>query len=223
MIMDGDVISLNTVEKYMRELGLFAKVKKRWRLQDIDVDGTYSVAHRIFRAEDGIDVTSSGELLAGDITYLKFKNRTYYLSIVMDLFNREIIGWSLDDNLSLRGVSNALQKAIEHNRIKKDARVIFHSDRGAQYASDVYRDLLKENNIIPSMSRSGNCYDNAFVESWFKTFKHEFFFRNRFIDYEDLRLKIFYNIEVWYNRERMHSSLGFLSPVQYKEKYQDAA
>ena len=181
------MISQNTVEKYMKEMGLMANIKRKWRPQIIDADQTYSVANRVFKTEDGISAKSPGELLAGDITYLKFKNKFYYLSVVMDLFTREVIGWSLNDTLSTIGISNALQKAIHHKLIKHDAKVVFHSDRGSQYASDAYRELLKSHNIIPSMSRKGNCYDNAFVESFFKTFKYEFFFRNNFKDEYDLR------------------------------------
>ncbi|MCB1073883.1 MAG: IS3 family transposase, partial [Chlamydiia bacterium] len=205
------------------ELGFRANIRRKWRPQKIELGQTYSIANRIFKAENGIVAKAPGELLAGDITYLKFKNKFYYLSIVMDLFTREIIGWSLNDTLSTIGISNALKKALEHRKINKDARVVFHSDRGSQYASDAYRELLTEHNIIPSMSRKGNCYDNAFVESFFKTFKYEFFFRNQFKDEEDLRSKIFYNIDSWYNRERLHSSLGYLSPAEYKEKHQTAA
>ena len=118
LLKNGDVISKNTVEKYMKESGLVANVKRKWRPQVIDDGDTYSVASRIFKTEEGIFAKSLGNLLPRDITYLKFKNKFYYLSVVMDLATREIIGWSLNDSLSTIGISNALKKAIKHGKIR---------------------------------------------------------------------------------------------------------
>lgn len=97
-----------------------------------------------------------------------------------------------------------------------DAEVVFHSDRGSQYASEAYRNFLKNKNVTPSMSRKGNCYDNAYVESWFSSLKKEWIYRHQYETEDQLRALVFEYIEVWYNKKRKHSSLGYLSPVQYK-------
>ena len=118
---------------------------------------------------------SCGEVFAGDITYLKLIGGTVaYLAVVMDIFSRKIVGWSLGLSMETSLVLDALEQALVKR--KKDVQILFHSDRGSQYASKIYRDLLKKNEVLPSMSRRGNCYDNAFVESFFGTLKKEFIY-----------------------------------------------
>ena len=124
----------------------------------------------------------------------------------MDLFNREIIGWSIGRTLETKLVLRALDSAIR--KVGPDAEIIFHSDRGSQYASEAYRKLLKQHNIIPSMSRRGNCYDHCYVESWFASLKKEWLYRTNYSTEEELRSLVFEYIEVWYNKHRKHSALG---------------
>jgi len=134
--------------------------------------------------------------------------------VVLDLFNREVVGWSmgrsLETSLVLRALDNAMKK------VGSDAEIIFHSDRGSQYASKAYRNFLKNKNIKPSMSRSGNCYDNAYVESWFSSLKKEWIYRSNYSTEAELKALVFEYIEVWYNKKRKHSSLGNQSPEKYK-------
>lgn len=138
----------------------------------------------------------------------------------MDLYTREIVGWSMSRSLKTQLVLDALDSAMHVT--SPDAEVIFHSDRGSQYASDAYRKMLKNNDRKPSMSRRGNCYDNSYVESWFGSLKKDLIYRRAFSTESDLRNAVFEYIEVWYNRKRKHSSLGYVSPEQFKMSNQFA-
>ena len=211
----GIVISENTVAKYMREMGLDARLKKKYRIQTTDSNHSDPIAPRLFKAEDE-DALPSGpnEVLAGDITYLKYGSKFLYLAVVLDLFNREVVGWSMGDSLETTLVLKALDSAML--KVGPDAKIIFHSDRGSQYASEAYRNFLKNKEITPSMSRKGNCYDNCYVESWFSSLKKEWIYRHQFSTKKELRGLVFEYIETWYNNKRRHSSLGYLSPVEYK-------
>lgn len=212
-------VSENTVAKYMREMGLDARHKKPYKVQTTDSQHSHKTAPRLFKVEqEGSVPTAPGKVLAGDITYLRLGTgrRFLYLAVVIDLFNREVVGWSMGKSLEKTLVLDALEMAM--GNVGSDARVIFHSDRGSQYASDAYRKFLKNNNVKPSMSRKGNCYDNAYVESWFSSLKKEWLYRTDYSGEVELRALVFEYIEVWYNKTRRHSSLGFLSPVEYKMK-----
>lgn len=206
-------ISENTVAAYMRHMGLSATLKKRFRINTTDSNHKGPIAPRRFKSEEALP-SKPYEVLAGDITYIKINGKFVYLAVVMDLFNRQILGWSLSDSLASDLVVSAMRDALEY--CDPNTKIIFHSDRGSQYASKVFLDLLELKRVIPSMSRKGNCYDNCFVESWFKSFKTELIYRNTFIDKQDLRSNIFWYIEAWYNLRRRHSSLDYQSPIDYK-------
>ena len=212
----GIKVSENTVAKYMSELGLNADRKAKYRVMTTDSNHTNPIAERLFKAEDVEALPNApGEVLAGDITYLRIsKYHHIYLAVVIDLYNREVVGWSLGDSLETGLIIRALESAMY--AVGPDAEVIFHSDRGSQYASEAYRKLLKSSNIKPSMSRKGNCYDNAYVESFFASLKKECVYRTEYSSEQELRAMVFEYIETWYNRKRRHSSLDYLSPVQYK-------
>jgi len=154
---EGIIISENTVAKYMREMGLDARLKKKFRVLTTDSKHTYPIASRLFKTEDEHCLpTEPGQVLAGDITYLKLsKHNHVYLAVVLDLYNREVVGWSMSRSLETRLTLDALHMAIK--KTSPGAEVIFHSDRGVQYASTAYRRFLKAQNIRPSMSRRGNC------------------------------------------------------------------
>ena len=213
----GHSMSENTVAKYMREMGLDARLKKKFRIQTTDSNHPHPIAPRLFKAEDDNPLPKRpGELLAGDITYLKYGGKFVYLAVVLDLFNREVLGWSMSDNLRTGLVLRALDSAMK--KVGPSAEVIFHSDRGSQYASEAYRNFLKSKDIKPSMSRKGNCYDNSYVESWFASLKKEWVYRHRPSTKEEMRNLVFRYIETWYNKKRRHSALGYLSPLDYKAK-----
>jgi hypothetical protein len=209
------IVSENTVAKYMSEMGLDARLKKKFRIQTTDSNHQEPIAPRIFQTENENCLPEiPGKILAGDITYLQLGSKFIYLAVVLDLFNREVVGWSMGNSLESSLVLRALDSAMR--KVGSDAEIIFHSDRGSQYASEAYRNFLKNKNIKPSMSRRGNCYDNAYVESWFASLKKEWIYRNNYSTENELKSLVFEYIEVWYNKKRKHSSLGYLSPEKYR-------
>lgn len=216
------IVSENTVAKYMRELGLDARHKKAFIPQTTDSSHEDPIADRVFKVEeDNALPTKPGEVLAGDITYLRLgANNFLYLAVVLDLFNREVVGWSMSKTMKTDLVLTALENAMK--KVGPDAEVIFHSDRGSQYASEAYRKFLKNNNVLPSMSRKGNCYDNAYVESWFASLKKESLYRASYSTEKELKALVFEYIEVWYNKRRKHSALDYVSPEEYKNNYRSA-
>lgn len=216
----GFKISENTVAKYMRELGLDARLKKKFRVVTTDSNHRHPIAPRLFQTDNHEAPTEPGKVLAGDITYLRLGKRFIYLAVVMDLYNREILGWSMSWSLETQLVLQAMDMAMR--KVGPDAEIIFHSDRGSQYASDAYRKFLRNKNVKPSMSRRGNCYDNAYVESWFSSLKKEWVYRHKYSTAGELRTLVFEYIETWYNKKRKHSSLGYLSPEMYRRKNQSA-
>jgi len=181
-------VSENTVAKYMAEMGLDARHKKAYKVSTTDSNHNHKIAPRLFKVEKEHSLpTEPGKVLAGDITYLRLgTGRNFlYLAVVIDLFNREVVGWSMSKSLETKIVLDALDMAMK--RTSPDAEVIFHSDRGVQYASEAYRKFLKNNHVKPSMSRKGNCYDNAYVESWFSSLKKEWLYRRNYFNEKELR------------------------------------
>ena len=212
----GVVICENTVAKYMKEMGLDARLKKKFRVVTTDSSHKNPIADRLFKFEDHHTMpTGPGQVLAGDITYLKLGHGFLYLAVVLDIYTREIVGWSMQRSMKTKLILDALAAAMV--KVGPDAEIIFHSDRGSQYASEAYRNFCKPRGVIPSMSRRGNCYDNAYVESWFASLKKERVYRRKYNTESELRAAVFDYIEVWYNRKRRHSALGYLSPLEYKQ------
>lgn len=211
----GFHVSENTVAKYMRELGLDARLKKKFRVVTTDSNHSSPIADRLLKVEDHQTLPKApGEVLAGDITYIKLGSSFLYLAVVIDLYTRAVVGWSMQRSLHTGLVLDALAAAMA--TVGPDAQVIFHSDRGSQYASEAYRNFCNSNGVLPSMSRRGNCYDNAYVESWFGGFKKEWLYRRLYSTESELRAIVFDYIEVWYNRKRRHSALGYVSPMQFE-------
>ncbi len=141
-----------------------------------------------------------------------------YLAVVMDLFSRRIVGWAMSENIDSKLVQSAMHMALLHRRPANS--LIHHSDRGIQYASEGFQDLLNANKIVCSMSRKGNCWDNACVESFFGSLKSEWTKDKIYDSFEDGKKDIFNYIEMFYNRKRRHASLGYVSPVVYEEMYE---
>jgi transposase InsO family protein len=162
------------------------------------------------------NVPMPNKIWASDITQYWTGGGWIYLAVVMDLFSRRIIGWSMQGTLREGLVLDALEMAFQQRG--EEAPEIFHSDQGSQYTSFALRDKLEEYGIKPSLSHRGSCYDNAVVESFFKTVKSELLRLMRFNSREEARAKLFEYIEVFYNRTRMHSSLGYKSPVEFEKQ-----
>ena len=152
-----------------------------------------------------------------DITYLWTDEGWLYLAIVLDLFNREVVGWSLKPRMTADIVTDALTMACFRKR--PAAGLMHHSDRGSQYASHAFQDKLKAFGMTCSMSRKGNCWDNAPTESWFNSFKNERVHGIRYATHADMKAASFEYIEVFYNRKRQHSTLGYRSPIQFLENW----
>jgi transposase InsO family protein len=210
----GVRVSENTVAKLMRAQGLAAKARRRFvpRTTDSAHDGPVA-PNRI-----GRDFTADAPNTrwTGDITYVATGEGWLYLAVVLDLYSRRVVGWSMRPHLRAELACEALDMALQARQPK--AGLLHHSDRGVQYASEAYRRRLREARIEPSMSRPGNCYDNAVTESFFGTLKTELVNHERYATHEQARRSLFEWIEVFYNRQRRHSSLGYLSPEAFEAK-----
>jgi transposase InsO family protein len=156
-----------------------------------------------------------------DITYVWTREGWAYLAVILDLFSRAVVGWAIDASLSTQLPLAALDTAIRRRR--PAAGLVHHSDRGCQYTSREYRNVLAELGITVSMSRTGNCWDNAVAESFFATLKNELVYRRAWKDRGELRASCFEYIEVFYNRRRLHSSIGYKTPAAVELEYQAAA
>jgi len=208
----GFSCSKNRVARLMRKQGITARTKRRFRV-------TTNSNHKLPVANNLVEMQFNPEqknrLWTTDITYIWTREGWLYLSVMLDLWSRAVISWnaerSMDENLVIKTLDKALMQR------KPSGELILHSDRGSQYASHRLRNILKENNITQSMSSKGNCYDNAPTESFFSTLKRELVYRERFKTREEAKQKLFEYIEVFYNRQRRHSTLGYLSPMQFEK------
>jgi transposase InsO family protein len=199
----------------MQANNIKAKGKKKY-ITTTDSKHDLPVANNVLNQE--FTTGAPNEKWTTDITYIWTKQGWLYLAVVLDLFSRRIVGWSMQPTLAKELVIAALQMAL---RMRQPASgLLHHSDRGSQYASNEYQQLLKQDGFQPSMSRKGNCYDNAAMESFFATLKKELVYHKSYQTHQDAKRDIFYYIEVWYNRKRRHSSLGYLSPEEYEQDWQ---
>lgn len=206
--------SKNTVAKLMRVTGLRSKMHRRFRLHTTDSRHGHRLApNRLNRA---FCQAQPNQAWAADITYIGTVEGWLYLAVVIDLCSRQIVGWSTSDSLAAELCCQALANALEQRRPPRG--LLHHSDRGVQYACDAYQGLLTQHGLQPSMSRRGNCYDNAVTESFFGTLKTELVHHQRYATREAARQSLFEYIEVFYNRRRRHSALGYLSPAEYERQ-----
>lgn len=199
------------VARLMREHGLRARRHRRFKATT-DSRHTLPVAENVLERQFKAEVPDAR--WAADITYIWTQQGWLYLAVVMDLFSRRIVGWSMQETMERRLVLSALEMALGTRR--PPPGLLHHSDRGSQYASGDYQDRLRQAGCACSMSRKGNCWDNAPVESFFSTLKMELVHERRYETRQQARAEIFEFIEVWYNRQRLHSSLGYLSPADYE-------
>lgn len=199
----------NRVARIMKEHAIRATVKKRRFRRTTDSRHPYALASNLL-----IDRRQVDGVWAADMTFIPTSEGWLYVAVVMDLKSRKVIGLGMSDKFSQELASTTLRDAV--GRQSPGEGLIHHSDRGRQYASYAYQDLLREYGLTPSMSRSGNCYDNAYVESFFGTLKTELVHGERYRSRLEARLSIFEYVEVFYNRQRSHSALGYRSPEQYE-------
>ena len=208
----------------MGQAGIAGVAKKQYRVKTTDSNHELPIADRVFQVEEPDTwPTRPNEVWVGDLTYLPTDEGWLYLTVQMDVFTRKIVGFAMTDHMRAEAMLEALQPAMLTQKPKPGQRLVSHSDRGCQYAADSYRAKLKELKITASMSRRGNCYDNAFAESFFHTLKVELVHRRQFKTRAEAMAAIFEYIEVWYNRQRIHSSLGYQSPMEYERAALQAA
>ena len=210
----GWVVSRKRIRNIMKNLGLSVKMKRRFKINTTDSNHDLPIAPNILNRD--FYSSSPDEKYVGDITYIPTNEGWLYLATVIDLYSRKIVGWSMADNMKVSLVNDALHMALTTRKPQKG--LIWHTDRGSQYASYAHKDLLQEHDIIQSMSRKGNCWDNAVAESFFHTLKTELTHHEVYETRAEANQSIFEYIEVFYNRQRMHSSNNNLSPVEYEEK-----
>jgi transposase InsO family protein len=212
----GVACSQKRVARLMRLEGMRAVRPKRFVVttdSDHDKPIAENLLDRVFEAE------TPDTRWTADITYIWTSQGWLYLAVILDLFSRRIVGWAMDQRIERGLVLSALEMALGGRAAGQG--LLCHSDRGSQYASDDYRERLKEAGIVCSMSRRGNCWDNAPTESFFASLKKELVYRTRFTTREQARSAVFAWIEVWYNRKRLHSTLGYVSPEAFERQYQE--
>jgi putative transposase len=210
---NGHLISRKRVQRLMREAGLRAAKPKRFVITT-DSDHTFATARNIIARD--FTATASDRKWACDITYVPTGEDWLYLAVVIDLFSRRVVGHAMASTMTRSLVDEALRTAI--NRRSPSPGLIHHSDRGSQYASTDYQESLVQAGFLCSMSRKGDCWDNAPVESFFATLKKELVYRTRFKTRAEARAAIFQYIEAFYNVRRRHSTLGYLSPAEFEQR-----
>lgn len=208
---NGVACSVNTVARIMRKDGLAAKVKRRFKVTTDsahDLPTAPNRLNRCFRQE------RPNQAWVSDITFIATEEGWLYLAAEMDLYSRKIVGWAMSERLTTELVSAALSMALAQRR--PPAGLLHHSDRGCQFASGAFRQLLAAHESVCSMSRKGNAYDNAPMESFFGTLKRELIHPTTYVTRNQARTAVFEYIEVFYNRQRLHSTLGYQSPTEFE-------
>lgn len=212
LIARGIPCNRKTVAKVMKEAGICAKTHRKFRVTTTDSNHRQPVAPNVLDRE--FNVSKCNQTWLADITYVDTAEGWLYLAAVEDLCSRKIVGWAMSETIDSRLVVDALHMAMQ--RQLPGAGLIAHSDRGVQYASEHYQRLLHEHGITCSMSRKANCWDNAPMESLFATLKKELIHHENYRTREEARQSIFEYIEVFYNRIRRHSAIGYLSPEKFE-------
>jgi transposase InsO family protein len=216
LVAGGEMVCQNTVARIMRQERIRARIKRKYIPRTTDSRHGHRPA--INRLDRQFTAPRPNRKWVADITYVPTDQGWLYLAAVLDLYSRRIVGWSMADHLKMELVGDALQMAIEQRQ--PDPGLLHHSDRGVQYACDDYQHLLRTNGLECSMSGKGNCYDNAAMESFWATLKTELVHSTNYATRQEAQMSIFEYIEVFYNRVRLHSTLGYVSPEQFEASQQ---
>jgi transposase InsO family protein len=213
LVARGKTCSENTVARLMRAHGLAARTRRKYK---VTTDSAHSLplAENVLNRE--FEQDAPDRVWLADITYIWTLEGWLYLAAVLDVHSRKIVGWSLSHRMQTSLVMDALRMALGRRSPDQAKSLMHHSDRGSQYASQAFQDLLRERNITCSMSRKANCWDNAMMESFFATLKKERIHHESYSTREAARQSVFQYIELFYNTRRRHSALGYLSPEQYE-------
>jgi len=210
---EGLKVNKKKIARLMRLGKISAKTKRKFKVTTVQNTKAQASENLL---KGNFNSKKENRIWTSDITYLWTKEGWVYLAVIMDVYSRKIVGWSVGSSLSAELIVKAFTMAIVHRNPEQG--IIFHSDRGSQYTSSSVRELLKNYRITQSMSSTGNCYDNAITESFFHTLKTELIFWNSYQTREEAKRSIFEYIEIFYNRERLHSSLNYLSPFEFELK-----
>lgn len=205
----------NTVARLMKAEGLRSRAKRRFKPQTTDSRHDRPVAQNTLNRE--FYPERANRVWTADITYIETAEGWLYLAVVLDLFSRRVIGWATADHLRAELTCEALELALKQRTITGE--LLHHSDRGSQYASAAYQSILSRHGVEPSMSRAGNCHDNAVTESFFSTLKGECANHESYATRDQAERSLFEYIEVFYNRQRLHSTLNYRSPVEYEARF----
>lgn len=208
---EGIVCGRHRVAKLMRQEELIARRKRKYRRVLSERDYRAAAKNILNRA---FNVKEPNKVWTTDVSYFWTQKGWIHLAIVMDLYSRRIIGWSMKNKVDQSLTQGALEMALSQREVHKG--LIHHSDQGAEYTNHAYQNFVKEHNMIVSMSRRGECHDNAVAESFFKSIKVELVKQQKFRTPEEARSAIFEYIEIFYNRKRLHSTLGYVAPVEYE-------
>jgi transposase InsO family protein len=208
----GENVCQNTVAHIMQERQIRAKTKRKFVPRTTDSRHDQPVGQNVLDRQFHAELPD--QKWAVDITYIPTAEKWMYLAGVMDLCSRKIVGWAMADHMQVELVSDALNMALMHRRPGQG--LLHHSDRGVQYASDAYQHLLQSQGVVVSMSQKGNCYDNAAMESFWSTLKTELVHHEQYATQAEARASIFEYIEVFYNRKRLHSAIGYQSPEAFE-------
>jgi putative transposase len=217
LVARGTTCCVNMVARVMREAGIAAKTKRKFR-QTTDSSHALPVAENLLDRQ--FDPEEPSASWVADITYIPTREGWLYLAVVEDLFSRMVVGWSMSETMTSRLVVDALEMALAR-RLKgsSPSGLLAHSDRGSQYASEHYQRRLREERITCSMSRRGDCWDNAPMESFFASLKKELVHHEDYATRAQAKASIFEYIEAFYNRVRRHSSLGYVAPAEYERTH----
>jgi transposase InsO family protein len=209
----GRRVGKNRVARRMRQAGLRSKIRRKYRVTT-DSKHAFPISPNLL--ERNFTAQAPNQAWVSDITYLATRTGWLYLTVIIDLFSRLVVGWALSSSLSHEMVITALKRAIRRRRPGRG--LIFHSDRGVQYACTDFRKELAEHGFIQSMSRKGDCWDNAVAESFFGILKTELVYHEKYDGHPDTLHSLFEYIEAFYNQERRHSTLDYLSPAEYEKQ-----
>jgi putative transposase len=214
---EGHKVNHKTVEKIMKENGIQPRRKRRYR-STTDSKHNLPIAPNVVDRQFGVG--EQDEVWVSDITYIDTKEGWLYLAVFIDLCSHAVVGWSMSENMTADLVLNAFEMARAR---RGRTPLVAHSDRGSQYASEAFREHLKQLDCIQSMSRKGNCWDNAVAESFFGALKSELIHHEMFETRNQAQLSTFDYIEIFYNKQRLHSSLGYITPEEFALKGKKAA
>jgi transposase InsO family protein len=214
MRREGTPVNEKTVAKIMQTKDIRAKTKKKFTITTTSTK-TKNAAPNLVK--QNFAASRPNQLWTSDLTYIWTREGWLYLAIILDVFARRIVGYAMGARLCATLVTTALGQALTHRQ--PPAKLVLHSDRGSQYASQEVRTLIADARLVQSMSGTGNCYDNAITETFFHTLKTEMIFWERFDTRDEARRKIFDYIERWYNRQRLHSSLDYMTPIEVEQQF----